>query len=393
MVAVVVTVAIVLVLAGFAFYLWTRFAPAMSPVSTRPPSPSNEVQVLPSKATSPGCIVGTPGVPRPTFQLQNGTLQANTYNVPSGTIGHVGMCYGGDGSLFGYANWSHVGSAGGWFSYPQVTDGVNFWDGAYSSYTPQSSLWAVPTTVSSVVGSDLWVTTNYSFRAPNASVTDGYDLSLDDFFTEHESPEFEIGASDPFVEVMVWFAHHITYPNHFLSWSTSTLVNSTVSVEPWSVGYWCHGAGNSTNANMSFDFSFEGQSSSGLSAATVGVNLSAILSEVEQLMPAVSCWSGPTGGFSSFYLEEANLGSEDGALGGTSYNYNWTIYQYCFHVGVGAPRSDNLSCRPPSSSTTVFALPAPYSGFICRRSETSPAGPPVRIAPGRSARIEVSARK
>jgi len=345
---IVVAVVAVLIIAGFVIYLGTQPKTVNGPAT--PPPAKNEVLVLPSQGTSPGCIVGTPGVPRPTLSLQNATLQANTYNVPAGTTGHVGMCYGSDGSLFSYANWSEVGSAGGWFSYPQVTYGVNFWDGPYSTYTPQSSLWPVPATVASVVGSDIWVTTNYSFRAPSGADTDGYDLSLDDFFTEHESPEFEVGASDPFVEVMVWFAHHISYPEHFLPWSAPTLVNSTVSVEPWSVGYYCHGADNSTNANMSFDFSFEGQSSNGLVSATVGVNLSAVLAEVEQLMPAVSCWTGPTNEFSDFYLEEANLGSEDGALGGTSFNYNWTIYDYCFHIGGGPALPDHLSCGAPSSS-------------------------------------------
>jgi hypothetical protein len=159
------------------------------------------------------------------------------------------MCYdSGSGSLFAYANWSRVGPGGGWFSYPTVAYGVDTWAytaGGRPTYTHQGSAFELPQPVSSVTGEDVWTTVNYSFHAPSASDTDGYDFSLDDFFTDGIPSEFEHG---PFVEVMIWFAHHITYPTTFTPWAAPTLVNSSVSVQPWSVGYWCHGPDNSSNA-------------------------------------------------------------------------------------------------------------------------------------------------
>jgi hypothetical protein len=251
------------------------------------------------------------------------------------------MCYDpASGSMFAYTNWSHV-SATGWYSYPSVVYGVNEWNGAHSTNTSQSPAWVLPRSVGSAVNGSLWVVVNYSVHPPNASDTDGYDFSLDDFFTGRQPPVFEVG---PFVEVMVWFSHHITYPATFSPFTAPTLVNGTLTDAPWSVADWCHGPDNSTNDNVSFDFSYGGQGTSGLPAGTIGVNLSLFLAHVEQMMPSVSCWEGPTTQFSTFYLDEANLGSEDGALAGSDFNYNWTVHDYCFVTQVRDPGAVDLAC-------------------------------------------------
>ena len=311
---------------------------------------ASETVILPSSGTSSGCITGTPGVARPVFNLNYGVLQGNTYDVPSGTVGHVGMCYDAStGAMFAYANWSHVGGTGyAWMSYPQVTYGANFWYGPYSTLTGQNPAWNLPLSVRSVVQGDVWFTTQYSLNAPPVHDVDGYDLSLDDFFMENWPSYFEVG---PFVEVEMFLAHNISYPFEWVHWSTPTLVDGTLMSVPWDVAWWCHGPDNGTNANVSFDFSFDGQDTTGLSTATLGLNLSAILGEVEALMPSVTCWTGPTTGFSSFLLEEANLGSEDGALGGSTFNYNWTVDQYCIHTIAGGPTAPELSCSSGSLSS------------------------------------------
>jgi hypothetical protein len=266
------------------------------------------------------------------------------------------MCYNASsGAMFAYANWSQVGGTGfSWFSYPQVTYGVNAWDGAYSTFTNQNPRWSLPQTVESVLQGNVWFTTAYSLRAPPSGDVDGYDLSLDDFFTESLPPTFEVG---PFVEVEMFLAHNISYPFNWVHWSTPTLVNASVVVEPWDVAWWCHGPDNGTNPNVSFDFSFGGQSTHGLAAGTLGLNLSAILGEVERLMPSVTCWTGPTHGFANFHLDEANLGSEDGARGGSSFTYNWTVSQYCIHLAVGAPTTSGLECSPALSTSNARIWP------------------------------------
>ena len=338
---IVVAVVAVAILVTVAYFGFLR-SPESSSGGPAPPAPGSAIDLLPSPGTRSGCIVGTPGVPRPTLALDEGVLQGNTYNVPTGTTGHVGMCYDASaGSMFAYANWSHVGPAGGWFSYPQITYGVNDWLGAYSTYTNQSPLWELPETVSDAIGQNVWFTSTYSLRAPGTADVTGYDLSLDEFLTESLPPVFEVG---PFVEVELFLAHNISYPFQWIHWEMPTLVNSTLEVEPWDVGYWCHGPDNSSNANLSFDFSYGGQSTHGLAAGTLGVNLSAVMLEVESLMPGTSCWTGPTGGFSAFHWDEANLGSEDGAVGSADFNYNWTVDEYCIHALPRPADASDLSC-------------------------------------------------
>jgi len=363
--------AVVLVAGATVYFLRLAAAPPSSSSSAE----TSETVILPSMGTPSGCITGTPGVPRPVLNLSNGVLQGNTYDVPNGTVGHVGMCYSSDtGSMLGYANWSHVGGEGyAWMSYPQITYGVNFWYGPYSTFTGQNPEWSLPTTVGSVVQDDVWFTTEYSLHAPPARDVDGYDLSLDDFFTESWPSYFEVG---PFVEVEMFLAHNISYPFEWVHWSTPTLINGTLVSEPWDVAWWCHGPGNSSNANVSFDLSLGGQETQGLASASIGVNLSAVLGEVERLMPSVTCWTGPTSGFPAFHLDEANLGSEDGARAGSSFNYNWTVDQYCIHNNVGGPSPSGLSCasdpaprtgssesRGPITSTEWSAVPV-TRGFL-----------------------------
>jgi hypothetical protein len=127
-----------------------------------------------------------------------------------------------------------------------------------------------------------------------------------------------------------------------------TLVNGVLASVPWDVGWWCHGPtpNNGSNDNVSFDLSLEGQATHGVADGEVGVNVSAELAEVDALMPSVTCWQGPTHGFSGFHLQEANLGSEDGSIGNASYSYNWTVDDYCFHEGVGVPTVSAVTCTP-----------------------------------------------
>jgi hypothetical protein len=341
--------------------------PALPPGG--PPGPAT-IELLPSEGSPSSCIVDQLGEPRPTLTLANATLQANTYDVPTGTTGHAGMCYyASNGTMYAYANWTKVGATGGWFSYPQVTYGVDTYDGAYTTYTPQSQSWSLPQSWNQTLNESLWVTAAYDLRAPPSSDVDGYDLSFDDFLSEGLPPTYEVA---PFVEIEIFLAHNISYPFSWVHWHTSTLVNGSLVDEPWDVAYWCHGADNGTNGNVSFDFSLGGQATHGIDAGTVGINLSALFAEVGTLLSGASCWTGPTSGLGAFYLDEEDLGSEDGAVGGTSYDYNWTVSAYCLHTLVAHPTVATVACpgavppradgRPSVGGTASSAAVAPPPG-------------------------------
>jgi hypothetical protein len=365
---VVVLVAVLVTVAGLAALVYLRPS-----ISTSPTSGPATIEVLPSSTTRSGCIVGTPGVPRPVLPLRYGMFQANTYSVPKGTVGHVGMCYDATtGAMLGYANWSTVGAGGGWFSYPQIAYGVDLYDGVYTTYTNQSPAWTLPQTIAATINESLWVTTTYVIHPPSASDTDGWDLSLDDFVSQGLPPRLEMG---PFVEVEIFLAHNISYPFSWVHWHTPTLVNDSIVDAPWDVAYWCHGPvpNNGSNENVSFDFSFDGQTTHGLLNGTVGVNLSAIMAEVVALLPGASCWQGPTAAFPGFYLGEEDLGSEDGALGGASYNYNWTVASYCLRPEVRGTGMSSVDCG--NSGTTgitydrVLDLPGTWAPLLPPNSE------------------------
>jgi len=283
------------------------------------------------------------------------------------------MCYfAGNGSLYSWANWSQVGTSGGWFSYPQVAYGVANYDGNATTYTNQSPAWMLPQTVATTVNESLWVTAGYELRAPNASDVDGYDLSFDDFLSAGLPPTFET-PPHPFVEIEVFLAHNISYPFKWVHWSAPTLVNGTLRSEPWDVAYWCHGTDNGTNGNVSFDFSYDGQATHGLVSGTIGVNLSAMFAETETLLPGASCWTGSAAQFPQFYLGQEDLGSEDGARGGSSFNYNWTVSSYCLHTHVASSALSDLTCRsdrPGSDPSSRGAIRLDRSGEIGREPST-----------------------
>jgi hypothetical protein len=335
------------------------------------PSGPTQINLLPSTGTGSACISQKPGAPYAALPLVNGTLQTNLYNPPANTSGSVGLCYrAGSGSLYSYVNWKYVGGKGGWFSYPQLAYGVNEYAGDSTTYTNQSPAWVLPQPLSVAVNESLWVTAGYTFHAPPSSGADAYDLSFDDYLSEGLPPTFEQG---PFIEVLILLDHHlISHPAGWSPWKTETLLNSTVKVEPWYVGFWCHGPSNTTNSSLTFDFSYGGPGNTtvGLAKGTLGVNVSAILSEVAALVPQASCWTGTPSALSNFYLDQEVYGAEEGALAKSSFHFNWTTTRYCFHTDVGVPSARSVGCSETThggaSGSAVTGETPPSAVFLAR---------------------------
>jgi hypothetical protein len=304
------------------------------------------VTFLPSQGTASHCVTQAPGQPDHELPLKNGTLQTNVYAAPAGTTGHAGLCYDSStGSLLSYVNWSKVGGNGGWFSYPEDTYGVDRFNSTGDTYTNQSSVWKLPQSVATTISDRLWVTAAYDYHPPVRSKATGDDLSFDNYLTKELPPTWENGT--PFIEVLVLLAHKVwSYPSEWIAWSMRTLVNSHVETVPWDIGYWCHGPDNGTSATVTFDFSYGGspRTTIGLQRATVGVNMSAVLREVETLAPNVGCWTGTSDPVSSFYLDQEVFGAEAGVHTSGAFKFNWTVTQYCLHVNVRSVSSATVSC-------------------------------------------------
>jgi hypothetical protein len=308
-------------------------------------SDTDLVQVLPSSGTKSACITQAPDGPEGFLPLQDGALQTNVYSAPNGTDGAVGMCYdAATGALFNYVNWSKVGHPGGWFSYPQVVYGVDQFEGPTDSYTGQGPNWVLPQSEATVVHHDVWVTSSYDYNEPTGNTSTGDDISFDNYLTPGATPTWKV---QPWVEVLVLLDHEIwSSPSVWANWSMPTLVDSTLSTEPWAIGYWCHGKSNSSNGNITFDFSYGGSPRlvGGLADGTLGVNLSAVIEEVATILPSASCWTGNSSAFSTFNLGQEVYGAEAGVHTNSSFGFNWTIDQYCIHVDVETPSPSNVSC-------------------------------------------------
>jgi hypothetical protein len=347
-------------------------APGAGPSPLSPAaSPSNTVSLLPSATTASTCIAQSAGSASRELPLEFGTLQTNVYAAPAGTGGNATLCYDADtGRLSSYVNWTHVGGSGGWFSYPQLAYGVDDYEGAYDTYTNQSPTWTLPETVATTVNSSLWVTASYHYVPPSLRHAIGYDLSFDNFLSEGLPPTFENG---PFIEILVLLDHHlVSHPAGWIPWSMTTLVNSKVATDPWYVGYWCHGAKNSSSPSLTFDFSYNGSAETtvGLTEGTIGVNLSAVLREVDALVGNVSCWTGPASLVSKFYLGQQVFGSEAGIRANATVSYRWTESRYCLHVNVTNVSATTLDCasvaRRSGTSPGDLALP-PGAPLAARR--------------------------
>jgi hypothetical protein len=346
---VVAVLLIVAVLAGLGYSVKQGWIGGSSNV---PPSSSNLVSILPSEGTKSECITQAPGNPEALLPLQYGVLQTNVYAAPNGTVGSAGMCYNDEsGDLFNYVNWSHVGGKGGWFSYPQIAYGVNQFEGPTDTYTGQGASWILPQSEATVAQDRVWVTSSYDYNEPTGNTSTGDDISFDNYLTPGQTPTWKV---QPWVEVLVLLDHEIwSYPSVWANWSMPTLINSTVSVQPWSIGYWCHGKDNSSSNNITFDFSYGGSPRlvKGLAAGTLGVNLSAVMNEVSAMLPGASCYTGGSSNFPTFNLGQEVFGAEAGVHTNSSFSFNWTIDDYCIHVGVTNASPSNLSCAASGPAT------------------------------------------
>jgi len=327
----------------------TPLADASAPFPGAAPTPTvphaEVIPILPSAGTASKCVTQHPAKTNRQYALRKGALETNVYAAPHGTTGLAGLCYdAATGSLLGYVNWTHVGGKGGWFSYPEVAYGVDEY-GPNDTYTHQNPKWALPESVATITNKSLWVTASYDYHPPPASQASGDDLSFDNYFSEGLPPSFENGT--PWVELLVLLSHQVwSNPSEWVAWNMSTLVNSTVVNATWDIGWWCHGSGNTSSPSVTFDFSYGGspRTTTGLTSGTLGVNLSAIVAELEHLLPHASCWTGTADPFSGFELGQEVFGAEAGVHTKGPFEYNWTISRYCFHVGVVGLRPAEVEC-------------------------------------------------
>jgi hypothetical protein len=312
--------------------------------------PSN-VPIVPAPWNAPlACANGTPANPFPVTFLPYGYETPNLYGLGNGSVGTDNVCYtGGPGSsVQNTVNFSTVGGAGGVLAYPHVEYGQDLWGGSPGTMAPG---FALPEPDSNATNQSMWLTNSYAIHDQGAAA---YDYVWDNFLSSYvPNPDNITGPGNFSLEVMLWMTtgyegspwSYFTYGGSTL---LPTLINTTLSDQPWDFSYFCQG---SNNNELTVLYFYNGTGDAmNTTSRTFGVNFSAVLVNVNQMIhrDSESCWSYPANGDAGMFLDDLNLGSEfltpwPSPYYGTAV-FNWTISSTCFRFPEGTPTAANVSC-------------------------------------------------
>jgi len=309
------------------------------------------VPIVPStEPTSETCANGSPSNPFPVSFLPYGYETPNLYGLGAGSVGSDRICYsgGGEGVVTNRVHFSSVGGAGGVLAYPHLEYGQDLWGGSPGSMAPGFYL---PETESTAAHARLWLTNTYAIRDSGAAA---YDYVWDNFLSSYvPTPANLSGPGNYSLEIMLWMTTGFEsspwdYFTNDGSTDLPTLINSSLTNEPWSFSYFCQGF-NDNELTVLYFYNGTGGAMN-TTARTFGVNFSAVLDNVNSMIhrSGESCWSYPANSDRGMYLDDLNLGSEfltpyPSPYYGTA-TFHWTISSMCFRFPEGTPTTAGVSC-------------------------------------------------
>ncbi len=323
-------------------------------VAAAPPRPSTVTIVPPIGGAPETCANGTPSNPFPVSFLPYGYETANLFGLGSGSAGVDNICYTGGtaGAVSNDVKFSSVGGAEGVLGFPHVEYGQDLWGGSPGNMSPGFQL---PEPVSNATNSSLWLTNSYSINDSLGSAA--YDYVWDNFLSSYlPNPGNVSGPTNYSLEVMLWMStgfegSPFTYFPYEGTASLPTMVNATLSEQPWDFSHFCQGADNDELTVLYFYNGTGGAMNA--TGRTLGVNFSAVLLNINQMIQSngISCWGYPNNNDVNLYLDDLNLGSEFLTPFPSSYYgqaiFNWTLSSMCFTFPEGLPTVANVSCSPP----------------------------------------------
>ncbi len=348
---------------------------ALAQTSRSPTAPlvsPSIVPIIPAPSNAPEtCANGTPANPFPVAFLPYGYETPNLYGLGSGSVGTDNVCYTGgpDAAVVNTVNFSNVGGAGGVLAYPHVEYGQDLWGGSPGTMATGFSL---PETDSVATNQSMWLTNTYSIQDNG---TAAYDYVWDNFLSSYvPTPSNTSGPGNFSLEVMLWMTtgyesspwDYFTYDG---SASLPTLINSTLTDQPWDFSYFCQGT-NDNELTVLYFYNGTGNAMN-TTSRTFGVNFSAVLLNVNEMIHRAgeSCWSYPANGDADMYLDDLNLGSEfltpwPSPYYGTA-AFSWTISSMCFRFPEGSPTAANVSCSAtPGQPLSSQAYASPGNGTV-----------------------------
>ncbi len=343
-------------------------SPASSARSTGAPT---TVTLVPApNGTAEICANGTPTNRFPVSYLPFGYETPNLFGLGTGSSGTDDVCYsgGGDGMVSNVVNFSSVGGAEGVLGFPHVEYGQDLWGGSPGNMSPG---FVLPEPVSTATNSSLWLTNTYSINDSLGSAA--YDYVWDNFLSSYvPTPANTSGPGNFSLEIMLWMstgeeASPFTYFPYEGTAELPTLVNSTLSDQPWDFSHFCQGTNDSELTALYFYNGTQGAMNA--SSRTFGINFSAVLANLNQMIrtAGVSCWSYGANNDGDLYLDDLNLGSEFLSPFPSSYYgqaiFNWTLSSMCFTFPQGTPTAASVSCGPvPYEPLDAAPTAAPTSG-------------------------------
>jgi len=321
-----------------------------------PPRAATVTIVPPVGGAPETCANGTPSNPFPVSFLPYGYETPNLFGLGSGSAGLDNICYTGGtaGAVSNDVNFSNVGGAEGVLGFPHVEYGQDLWGGSPGNMSPGFQL---PEPVSNATNSSLWLTNSYSINDSLGSAA--YDYVWDNFLSSYiPNPGNVSGPTNYSLEVMLWMStgfegSPFTYFPYEGTASLPTMVNATLSDQPWDFSHFCQGADNNELTVLYF-YNGTGDAMNATGRA-FGVNFSAVLLNINQMIRAngISCWGYANDNDVNLYLDDLNLGSEFLTPFPSSYYgqaiFNWTLSSMCFAFPEGVPTVANVSCSPPSA--------------------------------------------
>jgi len=321
-----------------------------------PPRAATVTIVPPVGGAPETCANGTPSNPFPVSFLPYGYETPNLFGLGSGSAGLDNICYTGGtaGAVSNDVNFSNVGGAEGVLGFPHVEYGQDLWGGSPGNMSPGFQL---PEPVSNATNSSLWLTNSYSINDSLGSAA--YDYVWDNFLSSYiPNPGNVSGPTNYSLEVMLWMSTGLegspfTYFPYEGTASLPTMVNATLSDQPWDFSHFCQGADNNELTVLYF-YNGTGDAMNATGRA-FGVNFSAVLLNINQMIRAngISCWGYANDNDVNLYLDDLNLGSEFLTPFPSSYYgqaiFNWTLSSMCFAFPEGVPTVANVSCSPPST--------------------------------------------
>jgi len=337
------------------------------------PPPSTTVTVVPPAGGAPEtCANGTPANPFPVSFLPHGYLTPNLFGLGAGSSGLDDICYTGGrgGVVSNNVNFSSVGGAQGVVGFPHVEYGQDLWGGSPGSMSPG---FVLPEPVSNATNSSLWLTNSYAVNDSRGAAA--YDYVWDNFLSSYvPNPGNTSGPTNYSMEVMLWMSTGLegspfVYFPYEGTTSLPTLINATLSDQPWDFSHFCQGTDNSELTVLYFYNGTGGAMNT--SSRTFGVNFSAVLLNINQEIRAnaISCWGYPNNNDVHLYLDDLNLGSEFLTPFPSPYYgqamFDWTLSSMCFTFPEGVATVTNVSCAPvPGQPLAASPTATPKTGVV-----------------------------